>query len=308
MKKFLAILMVFVLLMTLAVSSASAGRFMDSVRSLKNRIESSFADKQEEAETEEGEKSYKTEHLVSMLISYVKDYCKKNNIDPFQALSQVVGLITDEDGGISPDAVIFLLSKFSGATGGNSYITEIENEKAAVDAYYLEKYKDEIAEGDIPVVYNTGAINYDIGPAKTIVYLRLVVYTPDGTDLKQKFFADSVELLSFDVDEKSNYTLTESIVAEPGDDLESNIVALCEQLGITYDDFYLYYDPVEIGWGWSYHLEEFLEANPQFERIEYEGELKTFDEISRICDEYLDLSMSKYKTEEPAEEAAEEAK
>ena len=57
MKKFLAVLMVFVLLMTLAVSSASAGRFMDTVRSLKNRIESSFADKQEEAAEEAAEET-----------------------------------------------------------------------------------------------------------------------------------------------------------------------------------------------------------------------------------------------------------
>ena len=309
MKKFLASLMVFVLLMTLAVSSASAGRLMDSFRGLKEKIESSFAGNKEEAEAEaeKGKKSYKLEHLVTMLGSYVKDYCNEKGIDPSEALSQVTGMITDQEGGISLDSVLSLLSML-GVSGGSSYITEIENEKAAVNDYYLAKYQDEIAEGDVPIVYNTGAINFDIGPAKTIVYLRLVVYTPDGADLKQKFFADSVELLSFDVDEESNYTLAESVVAEPGDDLEANIAALCEQLGITYDDFYIYYDPNEIGWSWSYHLEEFLQANPEYERIEYEGELKTLDEITRICDDYMDLCMAKYQTEEPAEEAAEETK
>ena len=302
MKKFLAILMVFVLMMTLTVSSASAGGFKDALRNLKEKIGTSIADRQEEAkaETKKEEKNYKLEHLVSMLLNYVKGYCEENNIDPAEALNQVVSKITDKEGGISLDSVVSLLGMIGGS-GGSSYITEIENEKAAVDAYYLAKFQDQIAEGDVPIVYNTGAINYDIGPAKTIVYLRLVVYTPDGADLKEKFFADSVELLSFDVDEESNYTLAESIVAEPGDDLETNIVALCEQLGITYDDFYLYYDPIEINWGWSYHLEEFLEANPEYERIEYEGELRTLDEITQICDEYMDLSMAKFKTEEPAE-------
>ena len=311
MKKFLAILMVFVLLMTLAVSSASAGGFMDALRNLKEKIETSFTGNQEEAEAEpetKEEKNYKVEHLVSMLLSYVKDYCEKNDIEPTKALGQVTGMITNEDGGINLDSVLSLLGTLGGGFGGNSYITEIENEKAAVDAYYLEKYQDQIAEGDVPIVYNTGAINYDIGPAKTIVYLRLVVYTPDGADLKQKFYADSVELLSFDVDENLNYTLAEAKAAEPGDNLEANITALCEELGITYDDFYLYYDPIEIAWGWSYHLEEFLEANPEYERIEYEGELKTLDEIVQISNEYLDLSMAKFKTEEPAEESAEEAK
>ncbi len=271
-------------------------------------METSFADDEDEAEAEtEEEKSYTLEHLVSKLNIYVKDYCEENNIDPSEALSQVIGMITNEEGGISLDAVLSLLSMFSGEFGSNSYITEIDNEKAAVDVYYLAKYQDEIAEGDVPIVFDTGVINSDIGPTKTIVYLRLVVYTPDGADLKQKFFADSVELLTFDEDEELNFTLAEAIAAEPGDDLEANITALCEQMGITYDAFYVYYDPVEIDWGWTYHLEEFLEANPQYERIEYEGELKTLDEIMQICSDYLDLSMEKLMPDEPAEEAVEEA-
>ncbi len=271
-------------------------------------METSFADDEDEAEAEtEEEKSYTLEHLVSKLNIYVKDYCEENNIDPSEALSQVIGMITNEEGGISLDAVLSLLSMFSGEFGSNSYITEIDNEKAAVDAYYLAKYQDEIAEGDVPIVFDTGVINSDIGPTKTIVYLRLVVYTPDGADLKQKFFADSEELLTFDEDEELNFTLAEAIAAEPGDDLEANITALCEQMGITYDAFYVYYDPVEIDWGWTYHLEEFLEANPQYERIEYEGELKTLDEIMQICSDYLDLSMEKLMPDEPAEEAVEEA-
>ena len=49
MKKFLAILMVFVLMMTLTVSSASAGGFKDALRNLKEKIGTSIADRQEEA-------------------------------------------------------------------------------------------------------------------------------------------------------------------------------------------------------------------------------------------------------------------
>ena len=41
-----------------------------------------------------------------------------------------------------------------------------------------------------------------------------------------------------------------------------------------------------------------------FIHIEYEGELKTLDEIIQICNEYLDLSMEKFNMEETAEEAA----
>lgn len=96
----------------------------------------------------------------------------------------------------------------------------------------------------------------------------LCVYGAGG-NLKQKDYAQAVEYMAFDRDEELNFTVTEIVPAEEGENYSASIDALCERLGTVRESFDNAINPDEITWAETYDKYELLEAHPEYERMEY---------------------------------------
>ena len=112
-------------------------------------------------------------------------------------------------------------------------------------------------------------------------------FTADGKDLKLKNFAGNVEYLILMQIDEAAFEVVDSIQAEEGDGYAGSIAALCEKYGITTEKFGItteefdkYMEKKD-----SYdalNADNFFFDHPECERIEFQGELKTEEEMDEI--------------------------
>ena len=296
----LAVLMVFVLMFTMAVPAAGAAGILDKVRNLKEKVETAVT-----GDEGPGEK-YTVEKLVQKLLGYVEDKCRENNIEPEEAFEQVMGLITDEEGNIDLSTVLSLIGMFSGESSeGSTYMEEMNNRNETIHAYTIDRFKDTLEPGDVQVIGMLSILNEDFDTHKTIAWISLANYTVEGSDLKLKNYASSVEYLEFEVDENLNFTVSEAVPAEEGENYSASVDALCERLGVSREKFDHDFNRIEIEWEETYQMMDLMEQHPEYERIEYQGEMKTADEIAAINETLMDegfaIDFADAETEETEE-------
>ena len=245
------------------------------------------------------------ESLVKKLIEYVEEKCKEKGIGPAEAIEQIMGLIANEEGEVDLSTVVSLIGLFNG--GGKDagaeapeapeageetgeavqgpYITMLRNREAVLQQYIIDEYKDALEPGDVQMVCYTSISNEDEDLRYVLGFFSLSNYTAEGKDLKLKNYMGNVEYLVFDMDEEFNFTLAEACQAEEGDEYSSSIDALCEKLHVSREDFDFANSALERDWEEATRMMYFLENHPEYERIEYYGELKTYDEMVQISDD-----------------------
>ena len=294
-KSLVAILLTFVLVFAAAAPVARAEGIMDVLRGLKEQIESAVSVKEEDGE------KYNIERMVRQLLEYAKDQRGEAGFDFESIAEQIKGLLQQKEGGIDLSGLSSLIGMFTGggdfdawSLGGSTYFQEVEAVHNAIDSYVLDKYRDMIGPDDLPLIFKLFILNDENDTRQILGYCCLIVYTPDGRDLKQQFFADAVEYMAFDRidgDEGILYTVAEAVPAEEGENRDAGIDALCERLGTERAHFDAHVSQVEIDWNLAYEMMDFLEEHPEFQRIEYEGEMKTYEELTAIGEALFDLSM-----------------
>ncbi len=270
----------------MAVPAAGSAGLRDKITSLKDKITTAVA-----GENKDGEK-YSAEKLINKLLHYAEEKCREKGIEPSEAIDLVMSLITNEEGKIDFSTVFSLINMLSGeSSGGDStYMQEMDNRNKTINAYVINKYKDTLEPGDLQTIGMISILNEEYDTRKTVAYISLANYTVEGKDLKQKNFANSVEYLEFDVDENLNFTVSEAIPAEEGENYSASIDALCERLGVERARFDSACSQLEIEWEETYEMMDLLETHPEYERIEYQGEMKTIDEMRAINGALFDQS------------------
>ena len=292
-KSLLAFLMALILIFTFAVPAAGASGFGDKLRNLQEKIGAAFSD-----EKEDGESGHKVEKLVKKLIFYVEEKCREQGIEPSEALDQVMGLITDEEGNIDLSTVLSLIGLFTsggtdaglepnagpeteaGENQGLTYYDKYTKREVVLREIILEKYQDAADMGDAQIVLSLTVANEDDDLRETFGRFVLLTYTADGKDLKLCNRFDEVSYMLFDIDEEGNFELKETITAENDDD----VLALCEKHKVDKETLDYNADDLHVEWDMSYELRYFLEDHPEYERVEFRGEMKTAEELEVLND------------------------
>ena len=313
-KSLIALLMSLVLVVTLA-APASAGGLLDKFKTLKEKIESAIAGEEEtepepeaepkaepEAETEDDEDKYAVEKAVKKLLIYVEDQCKANGIEPEEALDMVMTMVTDKDGNLDLSSVLGLIGMFVGGEGmtaeageeeiaGGGYIEMLRNRAPVLKEYIINEHADALEPGDVQLVSYPTVNNDEDDPRYVLGYFTLLNFTAEGRDLKFKNSASSVEYLVFETDENLQFTLAQAYRAEDGEKYSESVDKLCEMHKVTREKFNDSTSETQKDWDETATLMYFLQDNPDYDRIEYKGELKTYDEMSAIYDEIFDQIM-----------------
>ena len=297
-KTMLALLMALILVFTMAVPAANAGGLRDRLTDLKTKIQSAYGSKEENS----GE--HVAEKLVKKLISLVEDKCRENNIEPSQILDQLLAKFTDEKGSMDLSALtslIGLLSPGETDTGAEeseeivipagSYIEKMFKRDDMIRQHVAEEYQDTLEAGDVQVItiiiapHTEDELRYALG------YYSLSNYTADGKDLKFKNYAGNVEYLEYAVDDDMNFELVEAISAEEGENYSASVDALCEKYGEDRESFDYRTDEKHREWEELFDMISCLEDHPEYERMEFKGEMKTVDELQALYDDLFDVIM-----------------
>jgi len=163
--------------------------------------------------------------------------------------------------------------------------------RAAVEAYILEEYKD-MEAGDVQFP-NLGAgldSAVDEKTHKFLCFLSLTNYTLDGKNLKMKNYAGNPELVVVTKNADGTYSVTEAIPAKDGEAYLDSLKEMAQKYGIDVEtaiECLSFQD-----WSWIIDMSTFLRDHEEYEKVEFQGELKTADELDAIAKATLEASFA----------------
>ncbi|MBP5168227.1 MAG: hypothetical protein ILP14_03380, partial [Oscillospiraceae bacterium] len=150
--------------------------------------------------------------------------------------------------------------------------------------YLNEKYA-ELEKGDEQVVIASTVTNFDTNdPDVEFGYFALANYKADGKDLIMLNCKGNVEILTYAKQEDGTFKVVESVVAEEGAGQDACIREMCDAFGVTLKDYNEHLDLMD--YEEQGCLLDFLGEHPEYERIEYMGELKTKDDLEAMQDAF----------------------
>jgi len=164
--------------------------------------------------------------------------------------------------------------------------------EAAIQEYILNEYRDTLEAGDVQFICIGSGLD-DVKENGTYQYLRnlsLTNYTADGANLRMKNYAGNAELLYLAKQEDGTYQVIEAIQAEDGENYASSIAAMSEKYGASLDTVNINLGEKE--WAETFDLACFLREHPEYEKVEYQGELRTAEELDVIADAALDAALA----------------
>ena len=190
-------------------------------------------------------------------------------------LGALLGLLGGGEGSDDMDLDAFLES-FRASPEYQEYLARFEARKV----YLNEKYP-ELEKGDVQIVLASDISNFDIDdPNIEFGYFALANYKLDGKDLKLMNCKGNYELMTFEKQEDETFRVVNAVSAAEGDGFEASIQEMCTAFGVPFEDYTAHLDYVEFDERDS--LIDFLWDHPEYERVEYMGEMKTSDELQAI--------------------------
>lgn len=169
---------------------------------------------------------------------------------------------------------------------------DVLTREAAIQEYILNEYRDTLEAGDVQFICIGSGLD-DVKENGTYQYLRnlsLTNYTADGANLRMKNYAGNAELLYLAKQEDGTYQVIEAIQAEDGENYASSIAAMSEKYGASLDTVNINLGEKE--WAETFDLACFLREHPEYEKVEYQGELRTAEELDVIADAALDAALA----------------
>ena len=158
----------------------------------------------------------------------------------------------------------------------------------AVCYHLMEETSEYLEAGDAAVIsFVLGDLDEnEDGTVNLLGYFTVVNFDADEenpADLLFKNGASITELLTLKLNEDGKYEVTDCITAEDAEDYLDCVAQMCEVMDIDTDVFY-----EEIGFcdfAFISDLHNFLIASPEYERIDYMGELVSHEDLDAIADE-----------------------
>ena len=253
---------------------------------------------------------------VSAILILLKNALKneiakiKNNSKIGELLKSLLGKIqgTRSAEGSEGSAVADLLGMlFGGSTGEmtdgdlDKWLEEYKNSpeyqdelarNATIEAHILDEFKDSLEAGDVQLICIGSGIDdqNEDGTYKYFRNLSLTNYTVEGKNLKMKNYANNVELLFLARNADGSYSITEAVSAEEGEKYAASIAAMAEKYGASLDTVNINLGLKE--WAETYQMADFLRNHPEYEKIEYQGEFKTAEEMDAIASAALDAALA----------------
>ena len=184
------------------------------------------------------------------------------------------------------------------------------NEKIqeAEEQFMLDHNSEMMDPADVQIV-STNCVYTDDFDAEEIRAMRYMIqnnYTIDEEN--QLWFvsgAGDVVLFRHQKDEEDNYPVIDASFAEDGENYLPSIEAMCDEVGIDVDECM---DTIEFAKVMVlYDLKNYLSEHPDIAGIEYDGAIRTEEELMDLWDEKLDEYADSLEEEELTEDATEES-
>ena len=207
-----------------------------------------------------------------------------------QAYDEVKDILKEKADTIDLSEVGQLLGSLLGNGGGELTDEEIEDLLAdptgpVIEEYLQEKNADSLEQGDITLFSYEARMEKtkDDGTALCLATFLQMNYKADGKDLVLVGSARDTMLYTFETAEDGTVSIREAKATEDGENYTASLEALCKEYGTTleaYEGILGYSDFMD-----TLTLFGYLKDHPEYERIEYMGELYTLEEMDQLVEE-----------------------
>ena len=206
-----------------------------------------------------------------------------------QAYDEVKEIIKEKADNIDLSEVSRILGSLFG--NGNEELTDEEIEDffadptgPVIEAYLQEKNADSLEQGDITLFSHEARMEKtkDDGTTLNLVSFLQMNFKADGKDLVLVGSARDTMLFALDTAEDGTVSIREAKAAEDGENYTASLEALCEEYGTTLENYEAvleYTDLMD-----TLTLFGCLKDHPEYERIEYMGELHTLEEMDQLVE------------------------
>ena len=211
--------------------------------------------------------------------------------------AEAVENVKNEDGSYNVDALKaygqgLYESYISGASDLDSlddYFQKIDNVNAAEENYVLERNAGLLKPGEIQIHSGGNVYAEDFSGLKDFHEIYCAIqYNYDKDENGVLRYVDGREdviLFTFREEEDGSITITDTRFAEEGEKAASSLEEMCREIDAPYDDalemlnFDRAYDVQD--------LIEYMDQNPEVTGIEYNGQVRTYEELKDIEDQRL---------------------
>ena len=292
---FLAAVLVFTCVMPSALAESAGSRVKDFLNKVQNIVTEEVGSGEEIAKK-----------VADKVITFVKEIPEEDKESLKQLVLKGIGKLTEGTDKIDADTVTNLIGMLFGSgfgtkeskESGENYSDTEEYQSYlawndAIDSFLIEHYSEgqESADVLIPHSYLIGNDEGTIPDTFVLGGFGIEAFTADGTDLKMKYAAKDVLLLTLEQDEATGvYKVVDCIQAEDGEKYADSVADMCAKYGVALDNFnasIAYRD-----WCDLMDLTMYLEEHPEVQRIEVQGELKTKEEIEDFASGILSALIS----------------
>ena len=284
-KSLFAILTAFVLTFTsIAFSMAEESTAVDKVFSFLEKIRSEIAEQKDTGE-EDSEGKNNEESILNKLKGFLDSIPEESKDKLDQAAMQVLGKLVGDAG--LEDMIGGLFAMEDNTEDSETMDFDYTAWRDASDAYAAELFNQILEPGDEQILFTFGFTKEDGLYAETEIlgFYGLANYIADGADLKMKNYAGNMLLMTIEKNEDGTYTVTGAEQTEDGEGYAASFAALCGKYGVSVETVQASLESKD--WLDTLSLIAFMDGHPQYERIEYQGELKTLEEINKISDDLM---------------------
>ena len=209
-----------------------------------------------------------------------------------KAASYLHGLI---DGLFAGDGLLSgLLSSFVGDDGSLDFsnlgkmieeVGQVYDQDAlaiAVKDAILKANEDNYAPSEVSIPYYIDCATYTPETDENLVNILgdfwQENYDVEDGNLKFASGGEFVGVMTLEKQEDGTYVCKEIRLAAEGEDQAADLEAFCKEMGISTDDYFASVslkDLVSL-----FEISEYIKDHPEYEKIEYLGELKSYDELA----------------------------
>lgn len=180
----------------------------------------------------------------------------------------------------------------SEGAGSDAFDEEIKLYGDAVNAQneYIKEYNAGLMDCAEVQIVSSNNCYQDRFIQEEVKFLNAVIqnnYRMDE-DNQLRFVSSSEDFVLFTHkrDEDGNYQIADAVFAEKGDKLVPSLEEMCSQVGMTPDE--CLESQAENRVSVLYDLKTYMEEHPEVKGIEYDGEIRTAEELDAIWDAKLE--------------------
>ncbi len=214
--------------------------------------------------------------------------------------------VQDEEGTFDPDKRTELMGTLFGPdevkeNPDYEHGTEEEDAffnalNAAIDQHLVEEMAESLEAGDETVISRTIAdLDFlEDGTIRLLGYFSVTNFDKDKDcpeDLLVKNFAGQPELMSV-AGKDGAFAVADFVTAEDGEDYADSVRAMCRDTDLDPADFYETLALSDVNYLTDLYL--FMEAHPEYDHIEYMGEMLTMEELVSALDDEFDTYLELY--------------